>query len=1057
MYFNRKTFRLKIRLLSLLCMLFVTTIAMAQLKVTGVVNDTYGEGIPGVSVRVKGSSIGTLTDIDGRFSMEVPNKNDVLQFSFIGYVSQEKLVGDQENINVIMAEDIQVIDEVVVVGYGVQKKVNLSGAVTQVGGEILENRPITNIGQGLQGVIPNLQITPGSNRLGGGSNFNVRGETSLNGGGPLILVDGVVMDSNLVNPNDIENITVLKDASASAIYGARAAFGVVLITTKKGKSNMKPVINFNTSFSTSKATRLPKTMDSMHYATYMNLISRNAGGSDYFDARQMGYIQRYYEDPENNPSAYYDPAIDTSDAYFRFCGNTDWMDLMYKNSHMQQYGVNLRGGSEKTKYYVSYGFMNQSGVLTTYDDKFKRHTVNIDITSDVFDWLTIGAKVKYSHTNIDTPSTTLGWGWKFTTGNLITPLLPLYLPDSDLYPKNTYAAANSFDNPFAANTGGSKITKTNDLWVTGSIQVRPLKDLNINADFTYNPYANNVTNVNKVVTQYKADGTTFTYPHTNPNGVEQSNNSDYYTALNVYADYFKSFGKHHAKIMVGYNQEIKTTNWFQSRRKGLISNDFPILDLATGEQNSNGNQSSWAVQGIFGRFNYDYDEKYLLEISGRYDGSSKFAEGKRFAMFPSFSVAWRISKEKFLEKVNVLNDLKVRVSYGGLGNQNVGENFPYLATYGINTNHGYIIGNAKGVAISAPGLVSPNFTWEKVYQWNVGFDWGLFDYRLTGSFDFYNRFTKGMLTDGQPLPGVLGTNVPRENAADLKTVGWELSLGWKDRIGDLKYNVSFVLSDAQGEITRFDNPTKQIGKRYKGEKLGELWGFETEGLFQTQEQLDHAPDMTDLNGEDRNLGDVIYKDLDGNGKVDFGDNTVNNPGDRRILGNSTPRYQYGINLGAEWKGFDLTLFFQGVGKRDWFPGGEFFGNTDQWGIPLEDASNFWRKGDSFWSDNTTSAYLPRPYINGDHGNRHTSDRYMQNAAYLRLKQLSLGYTFPRRLISRIGLSSAHIYITGQNLLTFTKLSDIYDPEVFSGKVVYVANNHEYPVSKSYSVGLNIAF
>ena len=1046
------------RFFFVICMLCLfSSVAVAQITITGTVSDITGESMPGVSISLKGTGTGTMSDLDGHYSLSVPNANSALTFSFIGYVTQEITVGNKTLINVQMKEDIQSIDEVVVVGYGVQKKVNLSGAVAQVNGDVLENRPITNIGQGLQGVIPNLQITPGSNRLGGSANFNVRGETSINGGGPLILVDGVVMDPNLVNPNDIASITVLKDASSAAIYGARAAYGVVLMTTKKGQANMKPIISVNASVSTSAPTVLPKGMDSWHYANYMNLISRNAGGGDHFDARQMGYIKRYYDDPKNNPSAYYDPAIDTDESFYKFCGNTDWMDLMYKNSAMQQYGINLRGGSDKTRYYVSYGFMSQTGVLKTYDDQYKRHTINMDITSDIFKWLTFGAKVKYTHSYQDTPSTTIGWGWKFTTGNMISPLLPLYLPDSDKYPENSYAAANAFDNPFAANTGGSKTSKVNDLWVTGTVVLRPLKDLNINTEFTFNPYSWSETNTNRLVTQYKADGTTFLYPHTNPNGVQEQNSNDYYTALNIYADYTKSFSRHNFKVMLGYNQEIKTHKWAQAIRKGLIDNDFPILNLATGEQTVNGDQSSWAVQGVFGRINYDFDERYLFEVSGRYDGSSKFASGKRFALFPSFSAAWRIGKENFMSDISFLSDLKVRASYGSLGNQNVGGDFPYLASYGINTNQGYIVDGSKGVAIGAPGLVSPNFTWEKVTQWNVGLDWGFFNYRLSGSFDFYNRFTKGMLTDGQPLPGVLGASVPRENAADLKTVGWEFTLGWKDRIGDLNYSASFVLSDSQGEVTKFDNPTRQIGKHYAGEKFGEIWGFKTDGLFQTQEQLDHAPDMTALNGESRNLGDVRFRDIDGDGKVDFGDNTVNNPGDRSILGNSTPRYQYGITLGVEWKGIDFTVFFQGVGKRDWFPGGEFFGNSDQWGIPLVAAGDFWREGDEVWSENTTGALLPRPYINGDHGNRQTSDRYLQDASYLRLKQLSIGYTFPKKWISKIALNSARIYFTGQNLLTFTGLSKIYDPEVYNGGVVYLANNHEYPVSRTYSVGINVSF
>ena len=1026
--------------------------SFAQTTVTGQITDEAGVAVPGATVSVSGTTNGAVSDANGKYSISGVPANAALTFSCIGYLTQEISVSNRSVINVALIEDIELIEEVVVVGYGVQKKENLSGAVAYVGGDVLENRPIASIGEGLQGVIPNLQITQGSFRLGAGANYNVRGTTSLNGGGPLILVDGVVMDPNLVNPNDIESVTVLKDAAASAIYGARAAYGVILMTTKKGKEGA-PVVSFSAQVSTGMPTYLPHELDSWTYVNYMNLINRNAGGSNFFDDRLMQYTKNYYFDPENNPDWFFDPAIET-DGYYKFCGNTDWADVMYKNSSMQQYGANLRGGTDKVKYYASYGYMDQKGFTKGFDDKYKRHTFTMDITSDVASWITVGAKVKYTHTDTNTPVEN---SWKLKTFTEVFPLLPIYLPDSENYPKGSYAVHANWDNPLASLTGGSSKTQINDMWLTGTLVLRPAKGWTINADYTYNAYGRNLQNAVQKIYEYKPDGSFWLYPHTSTNSAEQQNNNDYYNALNVYTDYTLSLGKNNFKVMVGYNQEVKTTNYFKAKRKELIDNEKPIIDLATGDMSVGGNQSSWAVQGIFARFNYNYDEKYFLEMNGRYDGTSKFAPGNRFAFFPSVSAAWRIGKEDFMESVDWLDELKIRGSYGNLGNQAVGGDFPYLATYGINTSQDYLLGGSKGVAISAPGLVSSNFTWETVTQWNAGLDYAFLGNRLSGGFDIYTRYTKGMLTSGQPLPGVLGTGVPNENAADLKTQGWEFSLEWKDNIDDFQYGAKFVLSDSRTFITRFENPTKQIGKHYVGEELGEIWGFHADGLFLSQSELDNAPDMTAINGTPRNLGDVYFKDVNGDGKVNYGDNTVDNPGDRSIIGNNSPRYQYGINLNAAWKGFDLTLFFQGVGKRDIFPNSKYFGASGEWDLALNDNLDFYREADEFWDANTTTAVLPRPYINGDHGNRTTSDLYLQNAAYLRLKQLSFGYTLPKSFLNKIKISSARVYFTGQNLLTFTKLSKIFDPEVYNGGVVYALDNGGYPVSKQYTFGINISF
>lgn len=459
-----------------------------------------------------------------------------------------------------------------------------------------------------------------------------------------------------------------------------------------------------------------------------------------------------------------------------------------------------------------------------------------------------------------------------------------------------------------------------------------------------------------------------------------------------------------------------------------------------------GNMGQWAVNGTFARFNYDYKGRYLLELNGRYDGSSKFKKGHRYQFFPSISAAWRLSEEKFFEGVKSWWDnMKLRVSYGSLGNQAVNGNFPYLATYGINTKYGALLGGGRPVAVFAPGLVSSSFTWETVNQIDFGFDAAFLRNRLSASFDWYRRNTKDMLTDGEVLPAVLGASVPRQNAANLKTVGWELSLEWNDRLANgLSYHVKGVLSDYQSTITKFNNPTGLISQYYVGRKMNEIWGYVSNGLFQTEQEANAHANQSYLYGGKWTAGDVRFEDLDGNNKIDIGDNTLANPGDRKIIGNSTPRFAFGITAGLEYKGIDFEMFWQGIGKRDWFPGSgsaAYWGFTNEWQTPLTTSLDY-------WTPENTNAFFPRlGWANG--GNRNTSTRYLQNASYCRLKNVTLGYTLPRNILDKIGVSRLRVYVTGENLLTFTSLIKAFDPETL--------NNMTYPINRKIAVGLNLTF
>lgn len=1034
-------------LLLLGLLLYIPFTALCQNTVTGTVTDSSNVPIVGASITIKGMTTGTRTGDQGQFTINA-QEGQTLIVSSIGYDSQEVPVRSTDvPLHIILRQSSSILSDVVVVGYGTQERVNVSGSVSQVSGDVLENRPITNVGAGLQGLIPNLQITPQGGAPGQGTNFNIRGLTSLNGGGPLILVDGVVQDPNLINPNDVASVTVLKDAAASAIYGGRAAYGVILITTKTGKRNQSPTLSLTSSFTSNHQTILPKYMNSMDYINYMDTASVNAGSGVYFSDRIRQGVTAYFNDPDNNLPVLYNADIDNG--YYQYVGNTDWASALYRPGYLQQNNISLSGGGKSVSYYLSYGLLNQRGFLASYDDNYHRQNFDLSVNSDVFSWLTFSGKVRYTYSEEDHPSGGVGGnsGISAYSGQLkndLRPLMPVRHPDGN------FAGQGSFTNPFAVGAlGGSSGTKVNDFWVTGAVQIKPLNDWNINVDYTFNPYSRNDEFSSKLFREYHADGSYNIYPWTNPNLAQQSNQNDYYYAFNAYTDYSKMLGNsHNFKLLVGFNQEQKFTNGFTARRQNLVINDEPNLNLATGLQTVSQNTSSWAVQGIFGRLNYDFEKKYFLEFNTRVDGSSKFPAGNRSVVLPSASAAWRLSQEDFWLNgavSNWMSELKLRGSYGVLGNQFVGSDFPYLSTYGVNTTLPYILGGGSSlpVSISPGGLISPTFTWEKVYQWNVGIDATLLDRRLDATIDIYSRSTVGMLVPGRPLPGVLGAAVPRTNAADLKTDGYEIALKWNDVIrNDFSYFVSVVFADAIGTITKFDNPTKDIGNYYVGRKQGEIWGFVADGLFQSSEEISKHADQSNLYGGSWNPGDVKYADLNDDGKITRGNNTVDSSGDQKVIGNTTPRYQYSLSGGLQWKSFDFDIILQGVGKRDFVPDGRFYGINSEWDVPMQAAKDF-------WSYENPNAYLPRPYINGGHGNRATNTRYLQSGAYLRVKQLSVGYSLPEKWTRKISASQFRVYFTGQNIFTITDLSKLYDPENL--------NVMGYPITKSYSFGINLTF
>ena len=1017
--------------------------------IKGSITSDSGEPLIGVTVKVAGGQ-GAVTDIDGNFSVNAA-PGTMLTFSYTGFKTQTAKA--QNGMRVVLESDVSNLNEVVVVGYGTQKKANLTGAVASVNGAVLENRPISNIGQGLQGVVPNLNVTMGRGGAPGASaSFNVRGTTSLNGGEPLVLVDNVQMDPNLVNPDDIESISVLKDAASAAIYGARAAYGVILITTKKGKLNSRPTVQFSASGYWQKPAVEMHNVNSLDYLRMIDIAYQNSGGSGhYFNPLVYSYAEKYANGTYDQP-VFYDKTYNASK--YGYCGNTDWWNELYKTSFSQIYNASISGGSEKTSYYVSLGANNQGGILKATDEKYNKYNANINVTSEVTPWMEVSAKIAHTYTTEMHPTggttamnSTPYSGLSPYSGMMksdLSPLMPVKHPDGH------YAGQGNFTNPVAIQAqGGNAQFRQNDLWMTGAVKLTPIKGLVVNADYTWNFYGLSSTQHVRNFYDYTAvPGTENYYPWTNPNSVTKANNDDYYSSFNAFAEYSLALAEnsHNLKFMVGYNQEKKRTQYYYAGRKDLINPDNPAINQATGDMAINGNMGQWAVNGTFARINYDYQGRYLLELNGRYDGSSKFKKGYRYQFFPSVSLAWRVSEEKFFEGMKTWWDnLKLRGSYGSLGNQVVSGNFPYLATYGINSKYGALLGGKLPVAITAPGLVSASFTWETVNQIDLGFDASFLRNRLNVSFDWYRRNTKDMLVDGEALPAVLGADVPRMNAADLKTLGWELSLEWNDRLPfGLSYHVKGVLSDYQSTITKFNNPTGLINKYYVGRKLNEIWGYVSNGLFQSDEEAAAHANQSYLYGGKWGAGDVRYEDLNGDNKINDGDNTLGKPGDRKVIGNSTPRFAYGITAGCEYKGFDFEMFWQGIGKRDWFPGSgsaAYWGFTNEWQTPLTTSLDY-------WTTENRNAFFPKLGWNNG-GNRVASTRYLQSASYCRLKSITLGYTIPKAILDKVGVSRLRVYITGENLFTFTPLIKAFDPETL--------DNLTYPINKKFAVGLNLTF
>ncbi|MFB2120940.1 SusC/RagA family TonB-linked outer membrane protein [Parapedobacter sp. 2B3] len=1032
----------------------------AQMRVSGTVTNTHGNPLAGISVREEGTNNGTVTSENGAFSLTLTQSPATLVFTSIGYVSQEQ-PAQSAPMNIVLEDDLGSIDEVVVVGYATQKKANLTGAVASISGERLENRSVPTLTQALQGTVANLNISTPNGAPGTRQNVNIRGFTGINiddngnrsnvSGAPLIVIDGVQGgDLSTINMNDVESVSVLKDAASAAIYGSSAPFGVIIITTKKGKAG-KPLITYNNNFGFSAPTNLPQYVNSLDFALAFNEVGENSFyTAELFTSDVIQRIKDYQagtltEETIKNPS---------SDNWLGWNGanaNNDWFDIYFKNaSFSQQHNVGVSGGTENSSYYVGLGYNQQDGLYNFANDSYKRYNGRANLSSSLTSWLKFNFRGAFSRAETDNPTiygnisggSSYSYDYFHQLGRTY-PTVPLRNPDG-------YWSEGSGVGIFT--DGGRAKSSRDNAMLTGEFVVNLLPGWDFTANYTYDGTYIEDSNHRKTFYIVKPSGEQQPRGGSSPNYIGRNMYRNQHHTINAFTSYQKAFGDHNFNAILGYTQELYDDLRLNGSNDNLYSDEVPMISVTYGvNRNAADYASQLAIRGGFGRLNYNYQEKYLVELNGRYDGTSRFLQDVRYKFYPGISAAWVLSKESFWEPLlPYVNQFKLRGSYASLGDQAFTNSrypfYPNLITRAP-TDTRWLFNGGRGSSVANPGLINYDLTWITTNTLGFGVDADFLSNRLNVSFDWYRRQAKDFAIPGDALPAILGTSAPRINDAETETRGLEITVGWKDRVNEFSYGADLVLGDYTGKVVKVNNPTKLLDRLwYDGMTMGEIWGFETEGLFKSEDEISTI-DQSFINAN-WFVGDVHYRDLDDNNEINIGNNTVDNPGDRRIIGNTTPRYSFGLNLNAAWKGFDITAFLQGVGKRDimFDPGANFF-----WGfVSNEWQSSYFTVHTDRWTPDNPNGYFPRAYFTTDK-NRRAQTRYLQNAAYLRVKNVQLGYTLPQYMLDKVNFKRARLFVNVENLATFTNLMKIVDPEIVN------SNAKVYPVQRTWAFGLNVTF
>jgi TonB-linked SusC/RagA family outer membrane protein len=1010
----------------------------------GTVKAVSGEPLPGVSILINGTGNGTITDSEGNFSLNNVRPDAILIISFIGMKTQEIVVGEKTVLHVVMEEESIGIEEVVAVGYGVQKKVNLTGSVAAVQGEILKSRPVGAVGAGLQGLLPGVTVTSSSGQPGSpGVNILVRGINTINSQtNPLILIDGIAGgDINLVNPDDIESVTVLKDAASSAIYGARAANGVILITTKKGKSEGKAAFSYSGYYGIQKPVSLPELVNGRQFMTLENEARAARGVAvPYSDEAFMKY------DSKNFPNDY---------------SNTDWVDETFKDYATQQsHNFNVNGSSERSSYYMSYGYLEQTGLIVGDPYSSSRHNVRLRLDSKITDRLKVDGNISFIDFYRQDAGGS-GTGGVFRLVQRISPLLPVkwQLPTEDGgWRDSPYWSYGSVSNPVRT-AYDSGYTKNYSRTFNGNFNaiLDLIKGMTLNGQYAYNYYTRDVKDWSPTMPRFLADGTPHPANENVENQIAESHRSILTQTFVTTLNYQKTFKKHGFNFLAGFSQEWAYMPELSASRKKILLDGVEEIDGGTEDIANSGTAEHWALRSYFGRINYDFSEKYLFEANVRYDGTSRFAKENRWGIFPSFSAGWKFSQEEFMRFLDPVFTMgKIRVSWGELGNQNISDSYyPYLTEIERYAK-AYPIGNKENVGFKQYSLANENIKWETIRMFNAGIDLQLLDNRLDVSFDWFKKNNINALL--KPIyPSVIGItasdNLPLENIGSIENKGWELSIGWRDQIGKVRYGFTANLSDARNKITDLGSSAPSLGDKIRrvGDPINAYYGYLTDGLAQVDnfESYNETtrkyvnPDFAVISSYANIIqpGDVVYRDISGeggepDGKIDDYDKVV--------FGDPYARYTYSLRGFMEWKNFDFTFYLQGVGKVNGYLSEEArHAFINDYSVPK--TAHLDR-----WTPNNPGASYPRMYYQPSH-NIVFSDYWIEDASYLRLKNIQFGYTLPKRLTDKIRADRLKIYVSVDNLLTLTNYFGGFDPEVRE------TSGDSYPQLKTFALGVQFGF
>jgi len=986
-----------------------------QETITGKIVNESGQPLSGASVKVQGNEkIWALTNMDGIFSLKAP-ADAVLEITYVGYKSITVPVNGQSSLTISLTPINKDLNDIVVVGYGTQKKLDLTGSVSSLSGSDINWKPVGQLSEALQGMMPGVTVTQSSGQPGlDQGTVRIRGIGTLNDNSPLVLVDGVQSDMNDVDPNDVASISVLKDAAASSIYGVRAANGVILITTKRGKSG-KAKVSYSNDFGWQYPARLSKFVGAQEYMKLTDLMHINSGGDSIYSASAIAQ----YDNPDRNTDLY-------PDNY--------WLKKILTGSgFQQQHSVSVAGGSDNVKYRLSTNYLDQDGLI--HNMNFQRVTIRLNTNIQVTKKLSISADMSARIGDRTEPQDIGGSGSAWSQFGQAAVMNPLIV---DQYSDGTWSVGRGDGNPIRLQQEGG-IYDYKDNLITGNFRgdYEIVKGLTLSGivSANYETAFNSTHNI--AMTYYDFFNDHSVIATKGQNDIKKESDNYWFKNYQGLLTYKHQFGKHSLTVLAGMSKLTETGDTLTGYRLGIPNSTLDQINAGSANgQATTGYAGEYGLLSYFGRVNYSYKEKYLFEANLRNDGSSRFAPGQKWGLFPSFSAGWRISSEDFMKNVNFIQNLKLRGSWGELGNDAIG-NYPYQSVYNLNNN--YPFGGTLYPGSELSTYPNNGLTWETTKMTDLGLDLTILSGKLNITYDWYDKNTDNILLN-LPIPQFVGLAPTVQNAGAVQNKGWELNIAYNGSIGkDFKYNIAANLSDVKNKVTDLkgadqtqtaqENPGEITTGTITGYPIGGYWGYVSQGIFQTQQQVANHATQTAQTGP----GDLIYKDVNGDGKIDANDYVY--------LGSNIPRYTYGLNIGMNYKHFDLSAFFQGVGKVS-------VNTVVMERAPINSDGNFKTIHEDSWTPENTDATFPR--LVNTLQNYSSSSFWVQSGAYVRLKSVQIGYTLPDNILNKTGISSLRVFVSGQNLFTWSKLESDIDPEAPN-------ENRYYPQVKVYTFGLNVNF